>query len=92
MDIQTILALLARHGLTTVGGWLLYDGFLVAPGGTGTTVEQFVSAGMVIGGVLWSIYQKKGQTWILAELVKLKTQKAPTTAAAVQRAMDANKP
>jgi hypothetical protein len=87
MDTQTILALLARHALTYVGGILAAHGYL----GSSTT-EGFVSAGMLLAGVAWSWWQKQGQAWAWAELARLKAQKAPTTAAAVQSAMNANKP
>jgi hypothetical protein len=64
MDWTTIAALVARHALTTAGGWLAASGFLP----TGTTPEAFVGAGMTLLGVAWSIWQKADHAKIVAEL------------------------
>jgi hypothetical protein len=87
MDIPTILAMLARHALTVLAGALAARGYLDS-----SATEGFISAGMTLAAVGWSWWQKTGQAEVSAELAKLKAQKAPTTAAAIQRAMDANKP
>jgi len=71
METQTILALIARHGLTTAGGFLAAHGYL----GSSTT-EQFVSAGMVFAGVGWSWWQKYGHAAVVAELAKLKGKRS----------------
>ena len=80
VDLQTLLGLFVRHGLTTLGGILAAHGYL----GSSTT-EQFVAAGMVIVGVAWSWWQKRGQGLVAAELEKLK---ARATASSIQQAMD----
>ena len=59
--MKAILAGIARHALTTVGGALVTDGVLQS-----TQVNDFVGAGMVIAGIAWSWYQKKGQAEINA--------------------------
>jgi hypothetical protein len=64
MDWTTIGTLLARHTLTTAGGWLVANGFLP----DGMTAESFVGAGMVIAGVAWSWWQKAGHAQAIAEL------------------------
>jgi len=56
MDIQTVLALIARHGLTTAAGFLAAHGYLES-----SAEEGFASAGMLILGVGWSWWQKTGQ-------------------------------
>jgi len=66
MDMTTIGSLIARHFLTTAGGWLAANGFLP----NGTTTESFVGAGMVIIGVGWSWWQKVGHAKAIAELNK----------------------
>lgn len=71
MDIQTILAMLARHGLTVLAGILAHQGYLDSSG-----TEAFISAAMLVLGVGWSWWQKTGQAEVLAELVKLKAQRA----------------
>lgn len=68
MDLKTILSLIARHGLTTLGGTLATHGYL----GSGN-VEQFVGAGMIILGVGWSWWQKSGQAAVSAKLGRLTT-------------------
>jgi hypothetical protein len=87
MDIQTILALIARHALTTIAGFLAARGYIDASG-----TEAFISAAMLLLGIGWSWWQKTGQAEVLAELAKLKAQKNATTAQAVRDAMNAAKP
>lgn len=60
-QMKAILAGVARHALTTVGGALVTDGVLQS-----TQVNDFVGAGMVIAGIAWSWYQKQGQAEINA--------------------------
>jgi hypothetical protein len=62
MDTQTILTLIGRHVLTTLGGWLVSHGYLQASG-----LEGFVGAGMVIAGVFWSVWDKRGRDFLVAE-------------------------
>lgn len=67
MDLQTILGLLARHGLTVAGGMLAHDGIIGASG-----QEQFVGAGMALLGIGWSWYEKRGRALLLAEIDRLR--------------------
>ena len=64
MDWTTIATLVARHSLTTFGGYLAHAGFLP----DGTTTEGFVGAGMTLLGVAWSVWQKADHAKIVAEL------------------------
>jgi hypothetical protein len=68
MDWQTIGGLVARHALSTAGGWLAAHGYLASEGITG-----FVGARMVFVGVATSWWQKRGQVATAAELARLKT-------------------
>ena len=52
MPFETVSALI-RHGLTTLGGWLMSTGFVDAAG-----AEAFVGAGMILAGIAWSILRK----------------------------------
>lgn len=67
VDLQTFAGLFIRHALTTLGGILAAHGYL----GSSTT-EQFVSAAMVIIGILWSWWQKSGQIALMSELGELR--------------------
>ena len=69
MDMKTILGLIVRHGLTTLGGVLVAHGYI---GGNG--IEQFVSAGMVLAGVGWSIWDKYLKSILINELEIIKTK------------------
>jgi hypothetical protein len=64
MDWTTIATLIARHSLTTAGGWLAANGFLP----TGTSMEAFVGAGMTLLGVAWSVWQKADHAKVMDEL------------------------
>jgi hypothetical protein len=64
MEWTTITALIARHSLTTAGGFLAAHGLFP----DGTTSEGFVGAGMTILGVAWSVWQKADHAKIVAEL------------------------
>jgi len=68
--LQPILAGLVRHGLTTVGGALVAGGYLDA-----SQTSAFIGGGMVIAGIAWSWWQKRGQALVAAELAKLKGAK-----------------
>jgi hypothetical protein len=63
MDQQTILALALRHALTTAAGALATHGYL-----SSSATEQFVSAGMLIAGIAWSWWQKRGQAEVVDKL------------------------
>ena len=69
-DLQTILALIARHGLTSVGLWLAGHGYIDSSG-----VQGFVGAGILFAGVAWSWWQKRGQALLLAEVQELRSQR-----------------
>lgn len=64
MNWTTIVTLIARHSLTTAGGYLAAHGLLP----DGTTSEGFVGAGMTILGIAWSVWQKADHARIVAEL------------------------
>lgn len=76
------LAMLARGGLTTVGG---------AMGLTGDGLHQWVGAGMVMAGFAWGWWNHEGQKKVLAIIAKMKPVAAPsaTTAEAVKAANQA---
>ena len=63
--IHSLLASSARHGLTTLAGALATHGYLAD-----SSTEQFISAGMLFAGVIWSWWQKDGQAKVLAALAK----------------------
>ena len=68
--LKPILSLAARHLLTTAGGALVTSGVIQSG-----EVQGFVGAGMVIAGVLWSWWQKRGQAIVAEQLKKLTAQK-----------------
>lgn len=78
-DLQPVLAGVARHALTTIGGVLVTKGYLDSG-----AVSGFVGAGMVLVGVAWSWWQKQGQAEV-ADLLQKVTKKS-TTAEAVKAA------
>lgn len=62
---NTILQLSARHVLTAIGLWLAKNGYIDA-----SATEGFVGAGMMILGVAWSLWEKKGHALALAEATR----------------------
>ena len=54
MDSKLIIGAFARHMLTTLGGVLVSKGLLES-----SQVEPLAGALFVIGGVVWSLIQKK---------------------------------
>lgn len=92
--LKPILAGMARHALTALGAVLVNDGVIQQGDITG-----FVGAGMVIVGVAWSWWQKRGQAQVAEGLKKLtatRTAKEAVTAsqvlppaAAVEKPMNA---
>lgn len=60
-QMKAILAGFVRHALTTAGGALVTGGVLQS-----SQVTDFVGAGMILAGVAWSWYEKKGQAEINA--------------------------
>ncbi len=52
MPFATISSLM-RHGLTTLGGFLMSTGFVGE-----TEAQAFVGAGMTLAGIGWSIMRK----------------------------------
>jgi hypothetical protein len=54
MDSQVVIGAFARHLLTTLGGILVSKGLLES-----SQVEPLAGAVLVIGGVVWSLIQKK---------------------------------
>lgn len=67
MDMDTVLSLLARHALTTIGGGIAATGW-----GAGLDNQTFVGAGMVFVGLLLSWWNKRGYALVEAELAKFK--------------------
>jgi hypothetical protein len=54
MDSRAVYGAFARHILTTLGGVLVSKGLIES-----SMVEPLVGALLVIGGVVWSIIQKR---------------------------------
>jgi hypothetical protein len=80
MDWQTIGGLVARHTLTTAGGWLAAHGYLASDG-----VSGFVGAGMILIGIAASWWQKRGQAATMTELRRLKALLAVPPASVVTK-------
>ncbi len=55
MTWQTGLGLIARHVLTTIGGGLVASGAIDSG-----QLETGIGAIMVLGGIAWSVWQKRG--------------------------------
>ena len=81
MDLQTFAGLAFRHAATTVGGWLVANGYLQTDG-----LQGFVGAAMILGGIALSFWQKKGQAALVAELASLKAKASGS--APIKAAMD----
>jgi hypothetical protein len=64
--LQPILAGVVRHGLTSLGGALVAGGYMDS-----SDTTAFVGGGMVVAGVLWSWWQKRGQAKVLAIIAKM---------------------
>lgn len=84
--LKPILAGVARHALTSIGGWEVAHGYMQS-----SDMTAFVGGGMVVAGVLWSWWQKEGQVKFIALLAKMKPVASPgaTTAEAVKAAKEA---
>jgi hypothetical protein len=54
VDKSVIVGSFVRHLLTTAGGYLVSRGLLDA-----SQVEPFAGAVLIIGGIVWSIIQKR---------------------------------
>lgn len=54
MNPQMFLGLIARHALTLLGGALVHQGYI-----DGSEVPVVTGAVATLGGVLWSIAQKR---------------------------------
>lgn len=85
MDKATpaILAGIVRHLVTTGAGVLVAHGYIQS-----SQTEQVVGAVMVLVGIGWSWWQKRGQAAVAADLDKLMAAKAaqkPTPAPQVKR-------
>lgn len=84
---KTVLALGARHALTTVAGMLIAHGYLQS-----SQSQAFVGAGMLIIGVAWSWWQKTGRAALEGEVAYLRAWKAQTTAKQAQASAAGAKP
>lgn len=70
MDLEALkpfLAAVVRHGLTTFGGYLVASGII-----SNSEVAPFVGAGMVLAGIAWSWFQKRGVVELKALAEKAK--------------------
>jgi hypothetical protein len=54
MNTFTLINLVLRHGLTTLGGYLIPQGTIAEP-----DLETGVGAIVAIAGIVWSIFDKK---------------------------------
>lgn len=63
LTIDTFLAALARHALTTAAGVVIAHGYA-----GGATQEQLIGAGMVAFGVALSWWNKRGYALMLQKL------------------------
>jgi len=54
MDSSVVIGAFARHILTTIGGMLVSRGLIES-----SAAEPLAGAVIIIGGVIWSIIQKK---------------------------------
>lgn len=80
VSLQTILLLLGRHLAGSIAGAIIAHGWA-----NGATSEQITGALLLVGSMLWSWWQKKGQALALADagraysrLVALTTKKPPS--------------
>jgi hypothetical protein len=80
--LKPILAGLARHALTSLGGYLVASGAI-----SSSQVDTFVGAGLMIAGVLWSWWQKVGQAKVAALLQHLTATSTTADAKAVAQAV-----
>lgn len=71
--LQPILAGIVRHALTTDGGAMVAGGYMQS-----SDTSAFVGGGMVIAGIAWSWWQKRGQAEV-SEMLKKVTAKKTTT-------------
>lgn len=68
--LTPILAGIARHALTTLGGGLVAGGYMES-----SDTSSFVGAGMVILGIIWSWWNKRGQAMVIDEIKRLRATK-----------------
>jgi hypothetical protein len=73
-ELKPILAGLVRHGLTSAGGYLVASGVIQS-----SQVSDLVGAGMVLAGIAWSWWQKKGQSDINAAFKVLTANVKPAS-------------
>lgn len=71
---QAIAAGIVRHLLTGAAGVLVSAGYLQS-----SQTEQFIGAGMLVVGIAWSWWQKKGQAEALDLLRRAKSGNASTS-------------
>jgi hypothetical protein len=83
--LNSILAAIARHGLTALGGVLVTDGVMQQGDVTG-----FVGAGMVLLGIGWSWWQKRGQAQVADGLKKLTGTSTAKDAVTASQALPTN--
>ena len=71
--LTPLLAGIARHALTTAGGALVTSGVI-----NSGEVQGFVGAGMVLLGIAWSWWNKKGQAMMADQVKRLTATKVLT--------------
>jgi hypothetical protein len=86
--LKPILAGMVRHILTTAGGALVAGGYMQS-----SDQAAFIGGGMVVAGLIWSWWQKRGQAQVLAIVAKMHPVAPPsaTTGQAAKAATDAAK-
>ena len=80
-ELKPILAGLVRHGLTSAGGYLVASGVIQS-----SQVSDLVGAGMVLAGIAWSWWQKKGQSDVTAAFKVLTANVKPASSTTTQGA------
>jgi hypothetical protein len=75
--LKPYLALLVRHGLTAMAGFLVTHGVINDSG-----TQEFIGAGMAAAGVAWSWWEKYGRAAVAADIANLRVILAARAAAA----------
>lgn len=79
-SMKALLGLGVRHGLTTLGGMLVTSGYMQSG-----EMQTFIGGGMVLAGVLWSWWQKRGQAEVAALLKKVTARSTTVDAVAAAK-------
>ena len=76
--LKPYLALLVRHGLTAMAGFLVTHGVM-----NESHTQEFLGAGMAAAGVAWSWWQKSGHAAVAQDIANLRAILAARAAGAV---------